>query len=129
MMKRYRASLFIVTMIFFLPCVSFSLTVDEVIKLKKAGVSDETIQLMIQHKMMSEKLSDPYKNIGVRKVKEPDGSSATVYSTGEIKDRGDYEEESERGKREKAWDMLDNLVIDGRDGGEGFRKGNEKRKR
>jgi len=129
MMKRYRASLFIVTMIFFLPCVSFSLTVDEVIKLKKAGVSDETIQLMIQHKMMSEKLSDPYKNIGVRKVKEPVGSSATVYSTGEIKDRGDYEEESERGKREKAWDMLDNLVIDGRDGGEGFRKGNEKRKR
>ena len=129
MMKRYRVNLFIVTMIFFLPCVSFSLTVDEVIKLKKAGVSDETIQLMIQHKMMSEKLSDPYKNIGVRKVKEPDGSSATVYSTGEIKDRGDYEEESERGKREKAWDMLDNLVIDGRDGGKGFRKGNEKKER
>lgn len=127
MMKRYGVNLFIVTMIFFLPCVSFSLTVDEVIKLKKAGVSDETIQLMIQHKMMSEKLSDPYKNIGVRKVKEPDGSSATVYSTGEIKDRGDYEEESEREKREKAWDMLDNLVIDGRDGGKGFRKGNEKK--
>ena len=127
MMKRYGAGLLLVAIILFIPFISFSLTVDEVIKLKKAGVSDETIQLMIQHKMMSEKLSDPYKNIGVRKVKEPDGSSATVYSTGEIKDRGDYEEESERGKREKAWDMLDNLVIDGRDGGEGFKKGNEKK--
>ena len=129
MMKRYGAGLLLVAIILFIPFISFSLTVDEVIKLKKAGVSDETIQLMIQHKMMSEKLSDPYKNIGVRKVKEPDGSSATVYSTGEIKDRGDYEEESEREKREKAWDMLDNLVIDGRDGGEGFRKGNEKKER
>ncbi|MCK5012109.1 MAG: hypothetical protein KAS98_16555 [Deltaproteobacteria bacterium] len=129
MMKRYGAGLLLVAIILFIPFISFSLTVDEVIKLKKAGVSDETIQLMIQHKMMSEKLSDPYKNIGVRKVKEPDGSSATVYSTGEIKDRGDYEEESERGKREKAWDMLDNLVIDGRDGGEGFKKGNEKKER
>lgn len=129
MMKRYGAGLLLVAIILFIPFISFSLTVDEVIKLKKAGVSDETIQLMIQHEMMSEKASDPYKNIGVRKVKEPDGSSATVYSTGEIKDRGDYEEESERGKREKAWDMLDNLVIDGRDGGEGFRKGNEKKER
>ena len=129
MMKRYGAGLLLVAIILFIPFISFSLTVDEVIKLKKAGVSDETIQLMIQHKMMSEKLSDPYKNIGVRKVKEPDGSSATVYSTGEIKDRGGYEEESERGKREKAWDMLDNLVIDGRDGGEGFKKGNEKKER
>ncbi len=126
-MKRYGAGFLLVAIILFIPFISFSLTVDEVIKLKKAGVSDETIQLMIQHKMMSEKLSDPYKNIGVRKVKEPDGSSATVYSTGEIKDRGDYEEESEREKREKAWDMLDNLVIDGRDGGKGFRKGNEKK--
>jgi len=71
---------------------------------------------MIQHEMMSKKSSDPYKNIGVRKVTEPDGRSATVYSTGEIDDRENYEEESEREKREKAWDMLDNIIIDSRDG-------------
>ena len=117
-MKRYSVNLlFVMTVIFFLPRVSFSLTVEEVIKLKKAGVSDETIQLMIQQETVSKKASDPYKNIGVRKVTEPDGRSATVYSTGEIDDRENYEEESEREKREKAWDMLDNLIIDGRDGG------------
>jgi len=115
-MKRYRGTLFIITIItLLLPPVSFSLTVDEVLTLKKAGVSDKTIQLMIQHEMQREKLSDPYKNIGVRKIEETDGRSSTIYSTGEIEDRGDYEEESEREKREKAWKMLHNIVIDSRD--------------
>ena len=114
-MKRYRYTLLTVTIVLFLPLVSFALTVDEVIKLKKAGVSDETIQLMIQQEMQEEKLSDPYKNMGVRKIEEPDGGSATIYSTGEIEDRDDYEEESEKEKREKAWEMLHNIVIDDRD--------------
>ena len=90
--------------------------------MKKAGVSDETIQLMIQQEMMNNKLSDPYKNMGVRKIVEPDGKSATIYSTGEIDDRDNYEEESEREKREKAWDMLNNIIIDSRDGGRHFDK-------
>ena len=123
-MKRYRYTLLTVTIVLFLPLVSFALTVDEVIKLKKAGVSDETIQLMIQQEMQEEKLSDPYKNMGVRKIKEPDGGSATIYSTGEIEDRDDYEEESEKEKREKAWEMLHNIVIDDRD--KGPRKPNKK---
>lgn len=114
-MKRYRDTLIIITIVLLLPHLSLSLTVEEVIKLKKAGVSDETIQLVIQQEMQREKLSDPYKNIGVRKIKEPDGRSATIYSTGEIEDQRDYEEESEREKREKAWEMLHNIVIDNRD--------------
>ena len=116
-MKRYTVNLlFVMTIIFFLPRVSFSLTTEEVIKLKKAGVSDETIQLMIQQEKTSKKADDPYKNTGVRKVTEPDGRSSTVYSTGENDDREKYDEESEREKREKSWDMLDNIIIDGRDG-------------
>ena len=114
-MKRYRYTLVTVTIVLFLPLVSFALTVEEVITLKKAGVSDEVIQLMIQQEMQEEKLSDPYKNMGVRKIEEPDGGSATIYSTGEVEDRDDYEEESEREKREKAWEMLHNIVIDDRD--------------
>ena len=114
-MKRYRYTLLTITIVLFLPLVSSALTVDEVIKLKKAGVSDETIQLMIQQEMQEEKLSDPYKNMGVRKIEEPDGRSATIYSTGEVENRNDYEEESEREKREKAWEMLHNIVIDDRD--------------
>ena len=115
-MKRYTVNLlFVMTIIFFLPRVSFSLTTEEVIKLKKAGVSDETIQLMIQQEKTSKKADDPYKNTGVRKVTETDGRSTTVNSTGENDDREKYDEESEREKREKSWDMLDNVIIDGRD--------------
>ena len=128
-MRRYTVKLLLVmTVIFFLRGVSFSLTVEEVIKLKEAGVSDETIQLMIQQETKSKEASDPYKNMGVRKVTEPNGRSSTVYSTGEIDDRENYEEESEREKREKAWDMLDNLIIDGRDGGRHLDR-KEKRKK
>ena len=115
-----------ITIVLFLPYFSFSLTVEEVLKLKKEGVSDETIQLMIQQEMQREQLSDPYKNIGVRKIKNPDGKSTTIYSTGEMEDRGDYEEESEREKREKAWEMLNNIIIDTRDGRKGPHRGNEK---
>jgi len=114
-MRRHRKAIVLTAIVFFLPHLSFSLTVEEVIKLKKAGVSDKTIQLMIQQEMQSEELSDPYKNIGVRKIKKPDGKSSTVYSTGEIKDRENCKEESEREKREKAWEMLNNIIIDTRD--------------
>ncbi|MBW1854787.1 MAG: hypothetical protein JRJ00_08945 [Deltaproteobacteria bacterium] len=114
-MKRHRKTIVIAAIIFFLPHLTFSLTVEEVIKLRKAGVSDETIQLMIQQEMQREELSDPYKNIGVRKIKKPDGKSSTIYSTGETDDRRDYDEESEREKREKAWEMLNNIIIDTRD--------------
>ena len=89
-MKRYGYTLVTVAIVLFLPLVSFALTVEEVITLKKAGVSDEVIQLMIQQEMQEEKLSDPYKNMGVRKIQEPDGGSATIYSTGEVEDLVDY---------------------------------------
>ncbi len=114
-MKRHKKTIVIAATLFFLPHLAFSLTVGEVIKLKKAGVSDETIQLMIQQEMQREELSDPYKNTGVRKIKKPDGKRSTIYSTGKIEDRRDYDEESEREKREKAWEMLNNIIIDTRD--------------
>ncbi len=128
-MKRYRKILFITAIVFFLPHLSFSLTVEEVIKLKKAGVSDETIRLMIQQEMQREELSDPYKNIGVRKIKKPDGKSSTIYSTGEIDDRRDYDEESEREKREKAWEMLNNIIIDTRDSAKDSDKKDKKKEK
>jgi len=101
-------------LLFSLSPISFALTVEEVIKLKKEGVSDETIQLMIEQEMQGAKLADPYKNMGVKEIKKPDGNSSTIYSTGEIEDEGDFEEESER--EDKAWQMLDNVLIDTRHG-------------
>ena len=104
----------VITLLIFMTSIAFALTVEEVIQLKKEGVSDETIQLMIQHEMQRDKLSEPETKMGVRRVEEPDGRSATVFSTGPSRRRDDCEM-SEREKRERAWDMLDNVIIDTRD--------------
>ena len=61
-------------------------------------------------------LSDTDRNMGERKVEEPDGRGSTIYSTGTADKRQDPGEESEWEKRERAWEMLDNVIIDARDG-------------
>lgn len=104
-----------ITLVFSLASSPCALTVEEVIQLKKEGVTDKTIQLMIEQEMLRDSLSDPDSNMGVRRVEEPDGKGSTVYSTGTAKDRKDAGEESEWEKREKAWEMLDNVIIDTRD--------------
>lgn len=113
-MMQYRFFPTLITLIFFMSATSFALTVEEVIQLKKEGVSDETIQLMIQHEMQRERASEGETEMGVSKIEDPEGRSATVYSTGPPRDRDDCEM-SEREKRERAWDMLDNVIIDTRD--------------
>lgn len=116
-MKKTPLALAICFLIMVIPFPASALTVDEVLYLKQNGVSDETIQLMIQQEMQHERLSDPNKNIGVHKIVEPDGKSTTIYSTGQNEHRDDYVEESEREKRDKAWEMLHNIVIDTREEG------------
>ena len=110
----YRFFLTVIILTLLMISTSFALTVEEVIQLKQEGVSDETIQLMIQYEMQRDQLPEPETKMGVRRVEEPDGKSATVYSTGPSRRRDDCEM-SEREKRERAWDMLDNVIIDTRD--------------
>lgn len=89
------------------PCQG--LTADQVLKLKKAGVSDRTIQLMIEQER--EAKESPYDTIGVREIKDKDGKTVVVHSTGRSKiDPG----EEERKRVEKAWDILRNIVVDDR---------------
>ena len=110
----YRFFSTLIFLILFMSATAFALTVEEVIQLKKEGVSDETIQLMIQHEMQRDRLSEVETEMGVSRVEGPEGRSATVYSTGPPRNRDDWEM-SEREKRERAWDMLDNVIIDTRD--------------
>ena len=114
-MKRLILAATTITLVFFLASSTCALTVEEVIQLKKEGVSDKTIQLMIEQEMQRESLSDPDRNMGVRKVEEPDGRGSTIYSTGTADNRQDQGDESEWEKRERAWEMLDNVIIDTRD--------------
>jgi hypothetical protein len=88
---------------------AYGLTAEQVLKLKSAGVSDATIQLMIRQEMEAEK--NPYERFGRREIHDADGNTVIVYSTGSASSSADDEEAE---KAEKAWELLRNLIIDAR---------------
>jgi hypothetical protein len=90
------------------PC--FGLTVEQVLQLRKAGVSDRTIQLMIAQER--EAGENPGDVMGVREIRDKDGNVVVVHSTGRSRTI-DYSEQ-ERQKLEKAWEILRNIIVDGR---------------
>ena len=86
------------------PILSYALTPQQVIDLKKAGVSNTTIQMMIEQE---EKAKAPYQTIGTKENKDKDGNTVTIYTTGKSAD--DYDEEAK--KVENAWEMLRSITI------------------
>ena len=84
---------------------SFALTPQQVIDLKKAGVSDQTIQMMIKQ----ERANDPYATIGTREVKNKDGNTVIIYTTGA--NGISAADDEEKKNVERAWEMLNNIVI------------------
>jgi type II secretory pathway pseudopilin PulG len=92
---------------------TWALTTEEVIKLKKAGVSDETIRLMIEQERAGGQ-PNPADQIGVREVKDAQGNVTVNYSTGAPP--ANTQNQSEQEKVEKAWKMLQNqnMIIDNR---------------
>lgn len=88
-----------------------ALSTEQVIRLKKAGVSEETIRIMLEQERAA-KERNPYDQIGVREIKDSEGNTSVIYSTGAptTPAQGDPERE----KVEKAWKMLQNMIIDNR---------------
>ena len=86
------------------PIICYALTPQQVIDLKKAGVSDKTIQLMIEQE---EKAKDPYATMGTKEIKDKDGKTVIIYTTGKSVDSDDDESK----KMEIAWEMLRNITI------------------
>jgi hypothetical protein len=92
---------------------AYALTTDEVIKLKKAGVSDETIRIMIEQERAG-KQQNPADQMGVKEVKDAEGNSSVIYSTGAP--TAPTQNQSEQEKVQEAWKMLQNqnTIIDNR---------------
>ena len=85
-----------------------SLTTEEVIQLKEKGVSDKTIQLMIQSE--TEKKEHVKEASGIKEVKTSDNKSEIIYSTGgPSTTKIDAEEQK---KMDNAWEILNNLNIE-----------------
>lgn len=83
----------------------FALTPQQVIDLKKAGVSDQTIQIMLKQ----EEAKDPNAAIGTREVKDKDGNTVIIYTTGNSTNTAADDEEKKN--VERAWQMLNNIII------------------
>jgi len=90
-------------------CPAWSLTSEEVLALKKAGVGDETIRLMILQEEAARRRDTS--DMGVKEVKDAEGRTVIVYSTGPS---GPPIDASQREELERAWDMLRRIIIDGR---------------
>jgi hypothetical protein len=92
---------------------AYALTTDEVVKLKKAGVSDETIRIMIEQERAG-KQQNPADQMGTREIKDAEGNSSVIYSTGAP--TAPTQNESEQEKVREAWKMLQNqnTIIDNR---------------
>jgi hypothetical protein len=86
------------------PIFCYALTPQQVIDLKKAGVSDQTIQMMIEQE---EKAQDPHSTMGTKEIKDKDGNTVIIYTTGKSTDPDDEESK----EVEKAWQMLRNITI------------------
>jgi len=112
-MKRFKIMCSVLLLIALSVSWTSALTTDEVIKLKKSGVSDETIRLMIEQERVG-KQPNPSDQIGVREAKDADGNTSVIYSTGAPS--APTQNESEQDKVDKAWKMLQNqnTIIDNR---------------
>ena len=92
-----------------LPVLSHALTPEQVIQLKKAGVGDKTIQLMISQEIAREN-RDPYETMGTKEIKDADGETVIIYSTG--RPHGGTLDREEQEKLDRAWEMLQNMTIE-----------------
>ena len=96
------------------PTPSGALTVEEILLLKQNGVSEETIQMMLQNEIQARSLQNSAagQTLGMQPITRPGGQSAIVYSTGS----GDqYDRDAEaRLKEEQAWEMLRHIIVDTR---------------
>ena len=110
-MRNVFYSVFLIYSIFLIAFPLDALTVDEVIRLKQAGVDDKTIQMLIEQERMTQ---GETKGLGIKEVEKPGGGKDKIYyaitpAEEEIKSR-----QEEKEKLEKSWEMLRNIIIDER---------------
>ncbi len=87
-----------------------ALTPEQVIALKNAGVSDQTIQMMLRQEQDAA-AGGQADGAGRREITDRDGKPVVVYSTGRPAATGRQAEEKQT---ERAWEMLKNIIIDTR---------------
>ncbi|MHB9099378.1 MAG: hypothetical protein ACYC5X_16315 [Syntrophales bacterium] len=109
-MKRFVVMVFWAICVFFTLGKSWALTPEQAISLKNAGVSDQTIQLMIRQEQEAV-AGSPDDSPGRKEIIDKDGKAVIIYSTGR---RTGNNRSNEEKQTEKAWEMLNSLIVDTR---------------
>lgn len=111
---RYAAGLLIFVVILASLNYTYALTPEQILQLKKAGVEDKTIRMMIEqeNEARQREKENAADRLGMQEIRTGDGESVILYSTG--KPGGGEGGDPEREKTEKAWKMLQNMIIDNR---------------
>jgi len=94
-----------------LPTLVMALTVDEILLLKNNGVSEKTIQMMLESEAQAATTGGTAEQPGTQTIVRPNGQTAIIYSTG---DRDIDRSVEERRREDQAWEMLRYLIIDTR---------------
>ena len=106
---RFRILALLCLLLWCVPAASQALTAKEILLLKKKGVSEQTIQMMLQSELQAQKSAASQK-MGVKTITRPDGRTAIVYSTGSGEE--DIHRRAERLQEKRAWEMLRNIIVD-----------------
>jgi len=93
------------------PAAVFALTAQEVLALKKAGVGDETIRMMMQQEKDGKKPA-PGNAMGKREIRDGKGDVSIEYSTGSSAPSAGADTQQQQ--VDKAWEMLRHLIVDPR---------------
>ena len=88
-----------------------ALTVDEIIKLKQAGVEDRTIQMLIEREKARREGTG---GVGVEVTTRPDGGKEVNYYSVPASEEERKAQQEEEEKMEKAMEILRNIIIDDR---------------
>ena len=88
-----------------------ALTVDEILKLKQAGVEDRTIQMLIEREKARREGTG---GVGVEVTTRPDGGKEVNYYSVPASEEERKAQQEEEEKMEKAMEILRNIIIDDR---------------
>ena len=94
-----------------MPSNATALTVEEILLLKQKGVSEQTIQMMLESEMRAQSLHEPasQERMGVTTIPRPAGRKAIVYTTGQPDP--DARDAERRLQEQRAWEMLRHLIV------------------
>jgi hypothetical protein len=86
-----------------------ALTVDEIKRLKEAGVEDRTIRMFIELERRNRMGAE---GVGVIEMSRSDGGKERVYYSGATPEEENNIREEEKEKMERALEILRNMVIE-----------------